>query len=44
MYMPQKINVFLYIYFKEETNFTLKKVEIIVFDEADMLFEMGFLE
>jgi len=25
-----------------ETNFSLSKVEYVVFDEADYLFEMGF--
>ncbi len=27
-----------------ETNFSLRKVEFVIFDEADYLFEMGFQE
>jgi len=29
---------------KDETNLTLRKIEFLVFDEADFLFEMGFAQ
>jgi len=32
------------VIFKNETNLTLRKLEFLVFDEADFLFEMGFAQ